>query len=279
MQVGIGLPNAIPGTTGATLLEWARRADAGPFSTLGVLDRLRYDSADPFVVLAAAAAVTERIGLATTIAIGPLRRGAVLAKQAVSVHALAPGRVTVGLAVGARPDDYESAEAEYGTRGAVLSRELSYLRGPFESAGIGPAATFGEGGIPLLIGGAGPAALTRMARYADGYVHGGGPPRAFGSAAVKARAAWHDLDRPGDPALWGQGYVALADADRGREYLLDYYAFTGPFAVRIAASALTDAAAVRDFVRGYAAEGCDELILFPTTDDPDEVDRLAEILS
>ncbi|MTD56044.1 LLM class flavin-dependent oxidoreductase [Amycolatopsis pithecellobii] len=279
MQVGIGLPSTVPGTTGATLCEWARRADAGPFSTLGVLDRLRYDSVDPFVALAAAAAVTERIGLATTIAIGPLRRAAMLAKEAASVHALAPGRMTLGLAVGARPDDYEVAEAAYENRGTALSRELAYLRGPFDSAGIGPATKFGAGGIPVLIGGAGGAALTRMARYADGYVHGGGPPRAFASAATKARAAWRDLDRPGEPVLWGQGYVALGDADRGRDYLLDYYAFTGPFAARIAAGVLTDADSVRDFVRGYAGEGCDELLLFPTTGDPDEVDRLAEILS
>ena len=35
MKVGIGLPNTIPGTDGALLVEWARRADAGcPFSAL-----------------------------------------------------------------------------------------------------------------------------------------------------------------------------------------------------------------------------------------------------
>ena len=71
MDVGIGLPNTIPGTDGRLLVEWARRADAGPFSSLGVLDRLAYDAIDPFAALAAAAGVTERVGLATMIAIGP----------------------------------------------------------------------------------------------------------------------------------------------------------------------------------------------------------------
>jgi hypothetical protein len=118
-----------------------------------------------------------------------------------------------------------------------------------------------------------------MARYADGYAHGGGPPRAFGSAATRARAAWRDLERTGEPMLWGQGYFAFGDPGKGCDYLRDYYAFTGPFAEKIAAGNLTSARAVRDFVRGYEAEGCDELILYPTVADLDDLDRLAEVLS
>src|SRR5919201_1519419 len=100
MKVGIGLPNTIPGADGRLLVGWARRADAGPFSTLATLDRLVYDSLDPFCALAAAAAVTERIGLATMVAIGPLRNTALLAKQVASVDAVADGRLTLALAVG-----------------------------------------------------------------------------------------------------------------------------------------------------------------------------------
>ncbi|HEY0639940.1 MAG TPA: LLM class flavin-dependent oxidoreductase, partial [Pseudonocardiaceae bacterium] len=102
---------------------------------------------------------------------------------------------------------------------------------------------------------------------------------AFASAAARARAAWSDLGRPGRPVLWGQAYVGLGDPARGEAYLRDYYAFTGPFAERIAAGNLTTARAVRDLVRGYEAEGCDELVLLPTVADVDEVDRLAEVLS
>ncbi|MDI5977361.1 LLM class flavin-dependent oxidoreductase, partial [Amycolatopsis magusensis] len=133
--------------------------------------------------------------------------------------------------------------------------------------------------VELLVGGSSGAAFARMARYADGFAHGGGPPRAFASAATRARAAWHDLGRPGAPKLWGQGYFALGDPDRGSAYLRDYYAFTGPFAETIAAANLTSARAIKDFVRGYAAEGCDEVILHPTVSDIDELDRLAEVLA
>jgi alkanesulfonate monooxygenase SsuD/methylene tetrahydromethanopterin reductase-like flavin-dependent oxidoreductase (luciferase family) len=275
MKVGIGLPNTIPGTEGALLVEWARRADAGPFSTVAVLDRLVYDSIDPFTALAAAAAVTDRVGLATMIAIGPLRTPAMLAKQAMSVDAIAGGRLTLGLAVGARHDDYAAAGVEHRGRGGRLSEQLAYLRGELAGSGVGPARP----DVGILVGGGSGTAFARMARYADGYAHGGGPPRAFGSAATRAMAAWRDHERPGRPLLWGQGYFAFGDPDRGNDYLRDYYAFTGPFADKIAAGNLTSARAVRDFVRGYEAEGCDELILFPTVADLADLDRLAEVLS
>jgi alkanesulfonate monooxygenase SsuD/methylene tetrahydromethanopterin reductase-like flavin-dependent oxidoreductase (luciferase family) len=274
VKVGIGLPNTVPGTDGALLVEWARRADAGPFSTLGVLDRLVYDSMDPFTALAAAAAVTERVGLATMIAIGPLRSPAMLAKQALSVDAIAGGRLTLGLGVGARWEDYEAAGVDHRGRGARLSEQLAYLRGQLDGSGIGPPRK----PMDILVGGGSGPAYARMARYANGYAHGGGPPRAFGSAATRARAAWRDHERPGEPALWGQGYFAFGDPDRGTDYLRDYYAFTGPFAEKIAAGNLTSARAVKDFVRGYEAEGCDELILFPTVADLDDLERLAEAL-
>jgi len=251
--------------SGELLLEWARRADAGPFSTLAVLDRLVYDSIDPFVALGAAAAVTTRARLATMISIGPLRSPAMLAKQAASVNLVAGGRLTLGLGIGARLDDYEAAQTDHRSRGARLSEQLAHLCG-------GPP-------MELLVGGNSGAALARMARYADGYAHGGGPPRAFASAATRAKAAWHDLGRPGTPKLWGQAYFGLGDPDRGSAYLRDYYAFTGPFAETIAAANLTSARAIRDLIRGYRAEGCDELVLLPTVSDPAEVERLAEVVA
>ncbi|HEX4725007.1 MAG TPA: LLM class flavin-dependent oxidoreductase [Pseudonocardiaceae bacterium] len=266
MRIGIGLPTTTPGVSGGLLLEWARQADAGPFSSVAVLDRLVYDSVDPFVALGAAAAVTSRVRLATMISIGPLRSPAVLAKQASSVHLVAGGRLTLGLGIGARLDDYTAAGADHRNRGARLSEQLAHLRAL-------PGDT-----MELLVGGNSGAALARMARYADGYAHGGGPPRAFASAAARARAAWHDLGRPGEPALWGQAYFALGDPAAGTAYLRDYYAFTGPFAETVAAANLTSAGAIRDLVRGYRAEGCDELVLLPTVADPAEVARLAEVL-
>lgn len=249
-------------------MDWARRADGGPFTSLGVLDRLVYDSYDPFVALSAAAAVTQRVKLVTMIAIGPLRGAAMLAKQAESVDRLSAGRLVLGVAIGARRDDYQAAAVDHRTRGRVLSEQLVHLR---------------ENGLrqdlEVLVGGTSGQAMQRMARHANGYVHGGGPPRAFARAAAAAQAAWSDLGRPGRPRLWGQGYFALGDEDRGAAYLRDYYAFTGPFAERIAAGLLTSGRAIKDFVRGYAEAGCDELVLLPAVGDPEQLDRLAEVVA
>jgi alkanesulfonate monooxygenase SsuD/methylene tetrahydromethanopterin reductase-like flavin-dependent oxidoreductase (luciferase family) len=275
MNIGIGLPTTTPGAEGALIVEWAQRADAGPFSSVAVLDRLAYESLDPFAALAAAAGVTARVRLATMIAVGPLRPTALLAKEAASVHALSGGRLTLGLAIGARVEDYEAAGVDHRGRGKRLAEQLAYLRARVDEERVGPA----RNGIELLVGGGSGPAFARMARYADGYAHGGGPPRAFAGAAARAEAAWRDLGRPGQPRLWGQGYFAFGDTERGNEYLRDYYAFTGPFAERVVAANLTSARAVKNFVRGYEEAGCDELVLFPTVADAAEVDRLAEAVS
>ncbi len=286
MRVGVGLPDGVPGTKGQLIVEWARRADAGPFSSLGVVDRLLYDSYDPLTALAAAAAVTHRIKLATTIVIGPLYNTTLLARAAASLDALSDGRLVLGLAVGARREDYEAAGVDYRARGKRFSEQLALLRSLWEDRALGPRAAR-PAGPEVLIGGLSEQGFARMVRYADGYVHGGGPPRAFARAADKALAAWADAGRPGRPQLWAQGYFALGDsasdandvAEAGARYLKDYYAFTGPFAERIAAGLLTSPQAIAQFIRGYEEAGCDELVLFPTVPDLAQLDRLAAVLN
>ncbi|HVM20303.1 MAG TPA: LLM class flavin-dependent oxidoreductase [Egibacteraceae bacterium] len=277
MRIGIGLPTSTPGSTGDGLVEFARRAEAGPFTSLGVIDRLVYDSYDPLVALSAAAAVTTRVALCTMIVIGPVRRTAVLAKQAASLDALSGGRLVLGVSIGARRDDYDAAEATWGNRGAQLSAQVARLREIWEDPAIGPAPAT-PGGPRVLVGGGSGASFLRAARHGDGYVHGGGPPRAFASAADKARAAWVEAGRPGQPALWGQSYFTLTDPAAGEAYMRSYYGFTGGFVERIVAGLLTTPEAIREQIRGYADAGCDELVMLPATSDPAELDRLAEVI-
>ena len=52
MDVAIGLPNAVPETSGADLVEWARRAEARGFSSLGTIDRIVYGNYEPLLALA-----------------------------------------------------------------------------------------------------------------------------------------------------------------------------------------------------------------------------------
>jgi alkanesulfonate monooxygenase SsuD/methylene tetrahydromethanopterin reductase-like flavin-dependent oxidoreductase (luciferase family) len=278
MNIGVGLPTTTAGVSGDLLIEWAKRADAGPFSSLGVLDRIAYHNYEPFTALSAAAAVTTRIRLATMIVIAPLRNTVVLAKQAASLDALSSGRLTLGLAVGARGEDYEVAKVEPRGRGRRFAEQLEAIRDIWEDGQVGPAPS--GNGPQLLVGGSSGEALARMARYSDGYMHGGGPARAFAGAVARARAAWTDLGRPGQPLIWGMGYFALGDssAEKGAEYLRHYYAFTGAFAEKIAAGNLTSPGAIVDFIRGYEDAGCDELVLFPTVSSLNQVERLAEVI-
>src|SRR6476659_7713437 len=69
-------------------------------------------------------------------------------------------------------------------RGPPLSEQLAALRDG-DALGVRPD-------LPLLVGGTVGPAFARMARYADGYAHNGGPPRAFARAAATALAAWSD---------------------------------------------------------------------------------------
>src|SRR5260370_34228461 len=133
MRVGVGLPSTVPGARADLLREWARRADAGPFASLAVLDRVVYDSFDPLLALAAVAPLTSRIRLPTNVLIGPLRSTAQLAKSTASLHALSDGRLTLGLAIGARPEDYAPAEVDPATRGKRLVRPLAALRETWEA--------------------------------------------------------------------------------------------------------------------------------------------------
>ena len=278
MDIGIGLPSTIEGTTRDQLLEWARRADARGFSSLGTIDRIVYGNYDPLIALTAAAAVTERIRLATTIMIAPYRaNGALVAKQAASLDRLSGGRLTLGVAVGGREDDYEASGVDFHRRGAIFDEMLEQWRRIWDGeAGIGPA-----GRPRLIIGGSADAAFERAARHGDGWMMGGGPPDRLPGAIAKAKAAWDAAGRDGEPLIMSLAYFALGDdAQRAANaYLGHYYGWLGEdVAGAIASSAATDAETVRRYAEAFETNGCDELLFIPCDPDPAQVDLLAEAL-
>jgi alkanesulfonate monooxygenase SsuD/methylene tetrahydromethanopterin reductase-like flavin-dependent oxidoreductase (luciferase family) len=284
MEIGIGVPSTVPGFSGSEVVEWARRAEALDFSSLGVIDRLVYPNAEPLTVLAAAAAVTTRIRLATTILVAPARpSSALLAKQVATVDHLSGGRLTLGLGVGGRADDFALTGTPYRERGRRFEQMLKELRDFWASSdgagAIGPRPV--QERIPVLLGGRADAVFRRVGQVADGWISTGGRVEMFAALAPKAREAWAEHGRPGRPRLTAIGYFALGDGARraADEHLLDYYAFLGDFAKFTAAGALTDAAAVRETVAAFAEAGCDELILHPCVTDPEQVNLLAQALA
>ncbi len=277
MDVGIALPNAVPGTTGAQLTEWARRAEARGFSSLGTIDRVLYDNYEPLIALAAAAAVTERIGLATTVLLAPLRTNtAELAKQALSVNALSDGRLTLGVGLGAREDDYGISGVELDGRGKRLDAMLEEIKRIWAGDDVGPSIA---GAPQLIAGGHADASYARAARFADGWIAAGSGPDQARDGIEKAKAAWSDAGRRDQPHLMALAYFSLGERaeEDARDNLAHYYAWLGEdVANMIAGSAAKDTATVKRYLDAYEEAGCDELVFCPSSSDPQQVELLAD---
>jgi len=277
MDVGIGLPNAVTGTSGAELVEWARRAEARGFSTLGTIDRLAFSNYEPLTALAAAAAVTERIGLTTAVLLAPLRvNAAALAKQALSVHALSGGRLALGVGLGARDDDYELSGVEMRGRGRSLDAMLEKIEEIWAGGEVGPTTA---GAPRLVVGGHVDASFARAARFGEGWMAGGAPASEYPGLLERLKAAWAEAGREGEPRAMGLAYFSLGEraAEDARAYAHDYYNWLGPDAADyLASTAAQDADAVRQSISAFEGAGCEELILFPSSSDPDQVDLLAD---
>jgi alkanesulfonate monooxygenase SsuD/methylene tetrahydromethanopterin reductase-like flavin-dependent oxidoreductase (luciferase family) len=281
MDIGIGLPTTIGGVDGKKLTEFARRAEDAGFSTLGVLDRIVYPNYEPLVALAAAAAVTQRIRLTTGILIAPYRvNAALLAKQAATVHHLSGGRLVLGMAVGSRDDDYEASGIPSAGRGERFDGMLAEIKSIWAgekkgfAGGVGPDVS--DNPPKLVIGGAVDAAFRRAAE-SDGWIAGGVPPDVFKQMREKLEAAWREAGRDGKPYAGSLAYFALggnAEAD-AQEGVGGYYAWLGDYADQIVGAVAKDEDTVRGYVQAFEAAGCDELIFFPSSADPEQVDLLA----
>ena len=283
MDVGIGLPATVPGVEGRHVTEWARRAEAAGFSSLGVIDRIVYPNYEPLVALAAAAAVTERIRLTTAIAILPYRvNAALVAKQAATVHHLSEGRLVLGAGIGARDDDYGASGVSTDGRGRRLEEMLGEIRRIWAGEERGYAGAVGpdvsSDPPKLVVGGAVEATFRRAARLGDGWIMGGGAPDQFAQGRESMLSAWSDEGRSGEPRLMALAYFSLgADAaGQAQWYLKDYYGWLGDMADQIAASAATTEETVAQYVQAFADAGCQELVLFPSSTNPEQVDLLAQ---
>ena len=120
-----------------------------------------------------------------------------------------------------------------------------------------------------------------MTEYGVGWISGGGGPPLFAAGADRARAAWRDAGREGEPRLAALAYVALGADSEGyaHRYLSDYYGFLGDIAEQIVAGALISQEAIQAAVATFSDAGCDELILSPCNPDVAQVDLVAEAVA
>jgi alkanesulfonate monooxygenase SsuD/methylene tetrahydromethanopterin reductase-like flavin-dependent oxidoreductase (luciferase family) len=287
MRIGIGLPtfhgNLAPPDV---VLDWARLADEAGFDSLVVHDKPNHDTWDPLATLAAVAPVTRRARLLTAALLLPTRDEALVAKQAAVIDLVSGGRLDLGLAVGARPDDFELFGREMRGRGRTFERQLGRLIELWAAARETRATGGAAGPAPaqdphprLWIGGYTDAAVERAVRFGHGYLFGAPDVEIMAARVPVIRAAAERAGR-GRLPIAGLAYVLPTDDDSeladGEALLRRYYGtLRKPFKELVVHGS---PGAVVDTVRRYEVAGLDVLHLLPVSVSVDVVERVAAVV-
>lgn len=291
MKIGMHLPVMVPGLDRGLILDWSRRIDAGPFSTLAAGERINFPNPEILVTLSAAAAVTERVWISPSVLVLPMHSAVLIAKQIATLDVVSEGRVCLGVGVGGREEDYRAVgEVFDASRWRKLERKVHVMRRAWAGDRVVAGALrpvepvpVQEGGPEVLVGALFEQSIRRAARWANGLQH-----FSFGPSTEEversfelARRAWKEAGRDAPPRLVAGCWFALGGGAREQmdAYLGRYLNFMGPLAEKLAPTATTTSAhALADVARRMGDLGADELLLTPTTLDPEEVDRVADIL-
>ena len=165
---------------------------------------------DPFALIAALGAVTERLRFTTFVLKLPIRSPVLVAKSACSVAVLTQNRLGLGVGLSPWPEDFEVTGTDWATRGARCDEMIEIVRGlsrggffsysgahyRIPSIRLNPAPTQP---IPILVGGHAEPALRRAARLGDGWMHAGGDRESLLRALSRLRELRRELGREGDP--------------------------------------------------------------------------------
>ncbi|RSM36466.1 LLM class flavin-dependent oxidoreductase [Amycolatopsis balhimycina DSM 5908] len=282
MKLGIGLPNQVRDVDASVIPEWASRAEQAGFGSVSTVGRLAYPGVMDTVALAAAAGATKRVGLFSNIMLAPSWPAALFAKEIAGIDGVSGGRLTLGVGVGLRPDDFVVDGFGTGDRGRRMDRDLQIYRSVWNGESFGggpnPAVPAGTRQIPLIFGAGNARAMRRMAEHGEGYVGPSVPASMAGMLFDNARAAWREAGRDGEPRLIGIAYFALGDVDKGRANVADYYAGSGEFLDIVVGGVCTTTEEIAAAVKEYEALGAEEVFLNPTSDDLDEISRLADVV-
>jgi alkanesulfonate monooxygenase SsuD/methylene tetrahydromethanopterin reductase-like flavin-dependent oxidoreductase (luciferase family) len=279
MHIGIGLPSHIAHAPGPLTAEWARQAERRGFAGLAAIDRLVYESVDSIVALSVAAGATTDIGLMTNVLLAPLYPAVLLAKQVTALAAASGGRLTLGLGVGSRPDDYSAVGVDFRRRGRILDQTAALVRQAGDAKivtgdrALSPAPVR----IPILFGGRADATILRAATLGDGWTAGALRDYVNQSQlADRVRKAWSEAGRSGRPWLQASVNFALGDTDAGRAHLRRYYGFKPDFAALNVDDMVSSPQDAAQTVCAYRDLGFDALVFHPCVANVDQVDRLAD---
>jgi len=185
---------------------------------------------EPLTMLAAVAAVTTRVRLATGILIAPLRPAVLLAKQVATLDQMSDGRVDLGVGTGWQREEYEAEGLDFAQRGQLLTDTLAALRvlwrdtpADFSSPTLSFREIFCEpkplqpGGVPIWVAGTlNRRNLERTVASGDGWIPiMGETTEGIAAGVTRLRAAFTAAGR--DPAaLRVQAPAIVVRGDDGR---------------------------------------------------------------
>ena len=295
MQLGMTLPVMEPDLWDApdTLERWARAIDEGPFSSLCFGERMAFANPHSLTLLGAVAAWTSRVPIVTTVLVPQLHDPVTLAKALATADRLCGGRLTVGVGVGGREEDYRAAGADPATqtmqqmadRVAVMRRVWAGEDVTGATLPVGPSP-LQAGGPPVHVGTMGPRTVRHAAAWAQGLagVTLDLDPAGVAGLFDTARTAWAEAGRPA-PHLATSFWFALDDGDGSaraqvhrhlRHYmnwlpvdLVDAMAPTTGYAGTLAG--------LREVLLRMADAGADEVQLIPTGSDVAQVEAVAAL--
>lgn len=291
MKVGMTLPIMEPGCDRAMLETWSRTVDEGPFSSLAFGERMAFDNPDTIALLGATAAWTKRVRLVTTIIIAQLHDPIMLAKALATADMLSLGRVSVGLGLGGREEDYRAAgadlslktNAEVARRAKIMKRVWAGEKIVDTIEPVGPPPVQ-KGGPELLAGAQGPKSTRLAATWADGI---SGFTFDLNMQAQKeafdlARTAFQEAGRPA-PRLATAFWFAIGENARPQvqKHLRHYMNWVDKDALEAMLPTVGfagNAAELKEVLKRIADLGADETMLIPTSDDLDQVKRAADII-
>ena len=264
------------------MVQWAQRAEQRGFESVTTIDRLVYPSLDSIITLALAAGATTDLVLVSNILLAPLYPPAILAKQLASLALAAGERLAIGVAVGARDDDYTAAGVDFSRRGRVLDDVVTTMREAWSGAPIADSSPLSPEPVhvPLLFGGRSKATLRRATTVGDGWVAGALRDYKWQAEFVEmVRRGWRDAGRTGDPQNHASVNFAIGDrrvADAGRHHLAEYYGFKPEYAKLNVDDIITSPQDARGTVQAYRDLGFDRLLFHPAVAALEQVDRLAD---
>ena len=291
MKVGVCMPYMEPEFTRERMLAWCRLVDDGPFSSISCGERITGPTADMRALLAAAAAVTERVRIVPSLYVLPMHSAVWAAKEIASLDVVSGGRVTLTVGVGGRKADYQAVGASHERRYQRLDEQIAEMRriwrgeAPFDGADpVGPVPVQ-AGGPPILTGSMGPKAIARASHWADGIYawSGNGQKAEIARILELADESWRKAGRSEAPRRLAGFWCSLAPdgAERLQEYVYQYIKILGEKLAVAMAKQMNRATpeAVRESLDAMEELGCEEVFLVPATAELSEVERAAEIVA